>query len=80
MCKVIKWADNWVPGQQFFPTAMLVLHSQPLTPAGEGLVTSNTQSWYVKLAILRDVMLQFILRSARLPIINDVTVFMPRSN
>ena len=50
-----------------------VSHSQPLTPAGEGLVTCNAQSCSAgmqKLAILRDVTLQFILRSARLPIIS----------
>ena len=55
------------------PYDALVLRSQPLTPAGEGLVTCNTWSCSAgmqKLAVLRDVTLQFILCGAHMPILS----------
>ena len=59
--------------KQCSPQYTLVSCSQSLTPVGEGLVTCNTRSCSArmqKLAVLHDVTLQFILRSACLPIIS----------
>ena len=64
------WLESVIWGRE------VVLRSQPLIPAGKGLVTCNTWSCSTgmqKLAILRDVTLQFILRSVCLPIISTST-------